>query len=93
MQELSRRFRKRVEVDRSRLAELAHEVGDGNALLELRQIAHRLAGNAGLFGFSDIGTAAQPLDDLLTEKCTDNALIQRRLTDLIAQIDKLVEAA
>jgi HPt (histidine-containing phosphotransfer) domain-containing protein len=57
----------------ARLRELAARPSlDAEGITELRSIAHRLAGTAGLFGFAAIGETAGQLDATL-----DNALLDR----------------
>lgn len=91
LREVTERIRGRTKDDFGRLVALANDGAAGRAehLPEVRRIAHRIAGSAGLFGDGDLGDAARQLDDLLAEPSADPAAIR---TSLDALIGKLREA-
>ncbi|MCC2980040.1 Hpt domain-containing protein [Sphingomonas sp. IC4-52] len=61
MRPLRARFLKRLSEDREALL-VAHAGADAAAL---HAICHRLAGNAGLFGFTELGGAARRVEDAI----------------------------
>jgi HPt (histidine-containing phosphotransfer) domain-containing protein len=95
LHKLAQRFRVRLREDRDHFGVLADEISGGkiDSLPELQRLAHRLAGSAGIFGFSNLSAASQPLDDLLMAGHYDHKLIQKYLDMLIARIDEVLSAA
>lgn len=74
-------FERRMDLLRVRFAERAG--ADGEALRNawasrdldaLRRIAHGLAGNAGLFGYTDLGMVARELEEALDKSGADLGL-------------------
>jgi HPt (histidine-containing phosphotransfer) domain-containing protein len=64
--------------------------GDGNALSaeELRAVVHRLAGSAGLFGFSEISAVAGDIDLHLAQGHATAGL-----PELLAMLERLTASA
>lgn len=54
---------------------------------ELRELAHRVAGSAGSFGFDALGSNAKAVDQILTESQAVSAQLSARLVDLRANFD------
>jgi hypothetical protein len=52
-------------------AELMFNLAEPRTFHELREVAHRQAGNAATFGFEDLGDAARGVDQCLSEGCQD----------------------
>jgi hypothetical protein len=50
-------------------AELLFNLEEPRTFQELRELAHRQAGNAATFGFEDLGDAARAVDRCLSEGC------------------------
>lgn len=61
MRPLRARFLKRLNEDREAIL-VARSAADAAAL---QAICHRLAGNAGLFGFDELGAAARRAEDVI----------------------------
>ncbi len=55
----------------------------------LIQMAHTLAGSAGIFGFPDIGEAGAELEVILRQPEFSEAELQRALKVLVAELSKL----
>lgn len=68
--QLRARFIVRAREDRNILRE-AQRDGDR---ARLREIAHSLAGNGGIFGFPEISAAASAVEDALDENVPEDAL-------------------
>jgi len=51
---------------------------------ELRELAHRVAGSAGSFGFDALGSTAKSVDQILTKGQTASADLSARLVSLRA---------
>lgn len=81
MDALRLRFRARAAADAGALRDAWAE----RDLDALRRIAHGLAGNAGLFGYSELGDAARALDDALGTPVED-AQLAPRLEAILALI-------
>ncbi len=60
-------FRSRIAADRARIAALAAGNPGKVESAELGHLVHQLAGEAGTFGFAEIGALAIALDDALVE--------------------------
>lgn len=84
MTQLRARFVARAREDRSALQEVARR-GDR---ARLREIAHSLAGNGGIFGFPEISAAASAVEDALDEDAPGEALdrLCRQLDDRLAAL-------
>jgi HPt (histidine-containing phosphotransfer) domain-containing protein len=70
MADLRRRFAVRAYEDAARI-QVAFEAGDH---VEVRALAHRLAGAAGIFGFAEVGEAARALEDAPQDRDRIDAL-------------------
>ena len=55
---------------------------------QLEAIAHRINGSAGMFGFTDLGMAAEELEEALRDECDDEVL-SRHIHRLRQEIDRL----
>jgi HPt (histidine-containing phosphotransfer) domain-containing protein len=95
LQELLLKFMKRTEGDRSRLAALADRMAPGasEASEEIAQIAHRLVGAAGVFGFSKLSEYARELDVSVQQGCSDPATARENLQKVLAAIDETLLGA
>jgi HPt (histidine-containing phosphotransfer) domain-containing protein len=75
LEELREKFRERAMVESSTIEGMAAEFRAGVApsglAAELRQIAHRLAGAGGTFGFAEISARATELEALLLDQSPD----------------------
>ena len=80
IQALRGRFLERARADRNAIA-AAWDAGDDEAL---RGLSHGLAGNAGMFGYAEIGEAARNLEDALSEDRPVDDLVGRLLSMLDA---------
>ena len=84
MAALRLRFRERARRDAGKLADALRALDpDG-----LRRVSHGLAGTAGIFGFHEVGDAAQRLEDAL-DAGEDWPALDRlctALTDLLAGV-------
>jgi HPt (histidine-containing phosphotransfer) domain-containing protein len=90
---LAARFRERALVDRTALSEIAAllEQRDDAAARreEVQQIAHRLAGAGGTFGYPEISASAAELDDLAASHPNGERLADGCLS-LVREIDRAV---
>jgi CheY-like chemotaxis protein len=82
-------FIQRTADDRSRLAALADRMGPGTpeVLAEIAQLAHRLVGAAGTFGFSRLSARARELDECTQQRNSDPAIMRDKLQKVLAAID------
>jgi chemotaxis protein histidine kinase CheA len=85
--------REYLDAGRTRVAELwtavtAVQNGDAEALARLQQLAHRLAGSGGGYGFPDITSTARATEQFCRELISrPSALDQAALTQLHALVD------
>ncbi len=64
---------------------------DGSAALgQAREIAHRIAGTAGSYGFGDIGAALEKIDDALREASAED-VENARWNDIDAAVAEIRE--
>ncbi len=84
MQAFRTRFLARARADRIEIVAAAQAEDRGR----LRGLAHGLAGNAGLFGFAEIGEAARRLEDRLIDGAGEDELQAetRNLLDRLAAL-------
>jgi nitrogen-specific signal transduction histidine kinase/CheY-like chemotaxis protein len=68
----------------------SREAGDSEAFLQAREIAHRLAGTAGSYGFGDIGAALGEIEDALREVSAEN-VEDARWSDIDAAVAEIRE--
>lgn len=91
LQELRDRFRDRALADTTTIEGMAEDirngVGPADLAAQLRQIAHRLAGGGGTFGFAEISARATELEDLLIDHPGD-ADLTKRCRALVEEIRK-----
>jgi len=92
LQELLSKFKQRTEGDRSRLAALAGRMAPGASEVsgEIAQIAHRLVGAAGVFGFSKLSEYARELDVSVQQPCSEPATVRENLQKVLVAIDETV---
>ncbi|HEY0629522.1 MAG TPA: Hpt domain-containing protein [Sphingomicrobium sp.] len=83
MSGLRQRFIDRTAADRALL-------GDGirRDRGELELIAHRISGSAGMFGFVELGTAAEELEEAIRNLC-DESTLEKHVMRLDAEIDRI----
>lgn len=82
-----RQFLGRTRADGERLHLLVHQtVNPIEAMAEIRQLVHRLAGTAGTFGFARLSETAHAVDELFTVSAPDRVLLQDRLSAVLAEI-------
>ncbi len=90
LRELRERFRERALADTAAIEGMAEDLrtgaGPSDLAAQLRQIAHRLAGAGGTFGFAEISARASELEDLL-EGHGDGELVER-CQALVSEIRK-----
>lgn len=55
---------------------------------QLEAIAHRINGSAGMFGFTQLGTAAEALEEALRNQC-DDEVVSQHVDRLRQEIDRL----
>lgn len=77
--ELTQAFKARLESQLQSMSDRSRELlgqptADATNLAELRAQLHKLAGSAGTFGFTDLGTEARALE-LLATHCMDNNVL------------------
>lgn len=84
MAAIKQRFVDRCAIDRDQLR--AHCEGTPLAPESLHTIIHRMAGAAGIFGFTEVGALAAVLDDELAQGGQAT-----RLPELIASLDATVQ--
>jgi HPt (histidine-containing phosphotransfer) domain-containing protein len=84
MAALRLRFRERARRDLDVLAEASANLD----LEALRRTSHGLAGTAGIFGFGEIGEAAQHLEDAL-DAGEDDAALDRLCGVLVELLDRV----
>ena len=84
MGELRRRFAGRADGELRRLTD-AIDRGDAE---EIASISHRLAGNAGVFGFHQLGDAAKEVEDAL-DHGAPRAELERSCKILVTQLGSL----
>ena len=86
MAALRARFVERAGEDRAVMSAALH-AGDHAAM---RRIAHSLAGNAGIFGFTEITGAARAIEDALDIDTSGDALCRlcRELDDKLAALSR-----
>lgn len=84
MAQLRARFIVRAREDRNAL----REGGGAGDRARLREIAHSLAGNGGIFGFPEISAAASAIEDALDEDAPAETLdrLCRQLDDRLAAL-------
>lgn len=91
LDELREKFRERAIAESTTIEGMAAELRAGLApsglAAELRQIAHRLAGAGGTFGFAEISARATELEDLLAEQSADAEVAESCLA-LVTEIRK-----
>jgi HPt (histidine-containing phosphotransfer) domain-containing protein len=89
--ELRTRFRERAVVDTATIEGAAEELSAGAATpdlaTELRQIAHRLAGAGGTFGYLEISERASELEALLIAE-QDGPEVVESCRALVSEIRK-----
>jgi CheY-like chemotaxis protein len=68
----------------------SREAGDSEAFFQAREIAHRLAGTAGSYGFGDIGAALGEIEDALREVSAEN-VEDARWSDIDAAVAEIRE--
>jgi HPt (histidine-containing phosphotransfer) domain-containing protein len=92
--EVFERFKTRLGENGRRLRQLEDAVAPDaeQVLVEIRQIAHRLAGAAGTFGFSAVGASATTLERLLSESRCEPDTVRAQVRHLLAAIDGREEA-
>lgn len=82
-----RQFLGRTKADGERLRLLVRQtVNPIEAMAEIRQLVHRLAGTAGTFGFSRLSETAHVVDELFNSSAPDPVLLQDRLSAVLAEI-------
>lgn len=81
MEALKLRFAERAGADRTALND-AWVARDDDAI---RRISHSLAGNAGMFGYSDLGDAARELEEAL-DRLAPAEHLQQKLDAVLAKI-------
>jgi HPt (histidine-containing phosphotransfer) domain-containing protein len=81
MDALAQRFLARCAEDLPKLQRYSTRSGDG--LADVRFIVHRMAGSAGLFGYSAIGGLAARADEELSAACSIEMPTLRALTDAL----------
>ncbi|MBO9624300.1 MAG: Hpt domain-containing protein [Sphingomonas sp.] len=81
MKSFHARFLARAAEDRAAI-EAAWTTGDDAAL---RRLCHGLAGNAGMFGFAELGAAAQKIEETVDEGAPREALAPL-VEQLLAQL-------
>jgi HPt (histidine-containing phosphotransfer) domain-containing protein len=83
LEELREKFRERAIVESATIEGMAEELSAGSApaglAAELRQIAHRLAGAGGTFGFAEISARATELEALLLDQSAGEEVAERCL--------------
>lgn len=91
MAALTARFVARAAEERRDLeGALARMAGDPVAGREaLGRVAHRIAGSAGLFGFSEIGGAAASLDECSGDPSVSDEAVCEQTAGLIEMLDGL----
>ncbi len=87
MRPLRERFVRRAIEDREAIGQ-AYAAGDEIAL---RDICHRLAGNAGLFGFAELSAGARRAEEALLESAEPDARAAA-IEELLALLAALPEA-
>ena len=92
--EVVSKFVARTTDDRQRLAALADRIRPeaSDVLAEIGQLAHRLAGAAGTFGFSRLSKAARELDESVLERQAPE-MIEGSLRKLLIVIDESIVRA
>jgi len=78
---------RRREVQAAAQAVLAAAAPDGTAIEALAGMAHKLAGNAAMFGEHEVGIAAQGVDQALADREAKDALDPRARTAIEAFLD------
>jgi signal transduction histidine kinase/CheY-like chemotaxis protein len=68
----------------------SREAGGSEAFLQAREIAHRLAGTAGSYGFGDLGAALEKIDDALREVSAEE-VENARWSDIDATVAEIRE--
>jgi len=68
----------------------SREAGGSEAFLQAREIAHRLAGTAGSYGFGDLGSALEKIDDALREVSAEE-VENARWSDIDAAVAEIRE--
>jgi signal transduction histidine kinase/CheY-like chemotaxis protein len=68
----------------------SRKAGDSKAFLQAREIAHRLAGTAGSYGFGDIGAALEKIDAALREVSAED-VETARWSDIDAAVTEIRE--
>ena len=68
----------------------SREPGGSEAFFQAREIAHRLAGTAGSYGFGDIGAALGKIDDALREVSAED-VENARWSDIEAAVAEIRE--
>jgi HPt (histidine-containing phosphotransfer) domain-containing protein len=83
------RFKVRLGENRQRLGQLDGAIAAGaqGVFTEIQQIAHRLGGSAGTFGFDQLGVTAMELDRLLSKEGREPEAVRAQLRRLLAAID------
>jgi HPt (histidine-containing phosphotransfer) domain-containing protein len=80
-------FRRRTLGDGERLRLLLPDsVNRIEAMAEIRQLVHRLAGTAGTLGFSRLSNAAQAVEELFSDEAPDRTMLKNRLSAVLAAI-------
>ncbi len=84
-----RQFLGRTKADGERLRLLVRQTANPiEAMAEIRQLVHRLAGTAGTFGFSRLSETAHVVDELFAGGAPDPVLLQDRLSAVLAEISE-----
>ena len=87
LDDIARQFLRRTKSDGERLRLLLRQTANPTeAMAEIRQLVHRLAGTAGTLGFSRLSETAQAVDELFTGSAPDQVLLQDRLSVVLAEI-------
>jgi chemotaxis protein histidine kinase CheA len=87
LEEMTQQFLERTRADGKRLRLLVRQtVNPIEAMAEIRQLVHRLAGTAGTFGFSRLSETAHVVEELFTGSALDPVLLQDRISTLLAEI-------
>ncbi len=105
MTEFSEEARKRLEAQRLKYLEslnnkraalsiLEEDWNDGQiaVLVDIRHIAHKLAGSAGLYGFDSLAVASRRLDEELRLTSPTDKSVREALDGMIRELDELLGA-
>lgn len=89
--QLAARFVVRTADDRAQLSAAVDQMESAPEIARqtIRDIAHRMAGIAGIFGFDEIGVLAADIDNAARAEAIDDQLLLRSCRRLISMLEKL----